>query len=262
MATHPAQEGSARTPVRAWPRCFPREPGYGPAVGTASSTASRWQRRRDDALVVPAPGTRRGSLGRRPERDESRGRDLSRLSGTSADRRWPWPRERGGAFHRRCAVRDVGVVDQGPVRRRVPRATGPGRHGGGHVAALRQLRDSWHEALAHRRCRGRRPTEWLGGQPADSAARRPDDVRHQGPGRALAPGPVAPVGVPAPARRPTRHRPDDDRVRHQRRRPRLAVAGHRAGSATRHVGPTRRSRHRRPRRRGGLGRVLRRSGHG
>ena len=160
MATHPAQEGSARTPVRAWPRCFPREPGYGPAVGTASSTASRWLRRRDDALVVPAPGPGAGHWAGAPSATSYEG-----VTYLAYRVRLPIAAGRG---HANVVARSTDGLrfetlasrDQGPLPRGVPRATGPGRHGGGHVAALRQLRDPRHEALAHRRVEAATPRAW------------------------------------------------------------------------------------------------------
>ena len=75
------------------------------------------------------------------------------------------------------------------------------------------------------------------------AGQRP--ARRQGPRDRLARRPVARLGVLSPARRPRGDRPDDHRVRDQRRRRRLDVARHRTGRPGRPLGRARRTSRRR-----------------
>ena len=139
MATHPAQEGSARTPVRAWPRCFPREQGYGPAVATASAIASRWQRRWGDALVVPAPGPGNGQWAGAPSATSHEG-----VTYLAYRIRLPIAAGRG---HANVVARSADglrfetltSLTKDRFGAESLEATGPGRHDGGRVAALRQL---------------------------------------------------------------------------------------------------------------------------
>jgi hypothetical protein len=85
-----------------------------------------------------------------------------------------------------------------------------------------------------------------------SARRRQD--RREGSGDRVPPRPVAPVGVLPPAGRPAADRPDDYRVRDQRRRPDLDMARHRAERDAGPVGL--------PRRAGRRGALRRGRGHG
>ena len=97
-----------------------------------------------------------------------------------------------------------------------------------------------HQALVGRRPRGRHPRGPRPGAATDGAARR-RPARRQGPGGAARRARLAPLGVGAPARRPGRDRPHDHRVRHEPRRPRLDLAGHRARAPARHLGLARRA---------------------
>ena len=82
------------------------------------------------------------------------------------------------------------------------------------------------------------PAGFDSGRAPDRAARRPEDGR-EGPGDRTARRDLAPVGVLPSAGRPRRGRPDGHRLRHQRRRPGVDLAGHGAERPPRPVGRAR-----------------------
>ena len=275
LATDPALLAEVRAPrCRRWsstadpaqtgPVVPPRDPGAAacrPAISRPSraspSAAPFW----DDAEVVLAPEDPRpgawvgGAVGPAGRRHVVAG-----LPAAPPRRRGPRRRQRRRPLRRRRAVHAGRRDRQGELRRRVAGAPGARAHARRPVAALRQLRDAGHQALAGGPPRGRHRRGPRDRDAADRAARQ-RDRRRQGPGDPARRASVAPLGVGAPARGPRRDRPDDHRARHQPRRRRVDVAGHRPGRHPGQLGrPRRPVRHRRARRAALLG-ALRRPRH-
>ena len=152
------------------------------------------------AVAVEPPGQGSGYWAGGPSAVFADGEISPRLPATAAARPWPWVCGRGGPFGGRRALRAADHDPQGGHGRRFPGAPLPGADPRGDLAAVRELRDAGHEALAGRGHRGRPPGPVRLPPQSGGAAGRLEKGR-QGPGDRPPRRRMADVGhLPSPGR--------------------------------------------------------------
>ena len=142
-----------------------------PATATALATAELPRPDRA-AVAVPPPGREPGTWAGAPSAVARNGDiylayRLRRPIGAG-----PRLRGRGGEVRRRRALRDDPDHRQGGDGHRVAGAARAGPHPGRHLAAVPELRDHRHQALARRAARGQRPGRVRARDQPGRAARR------------------------------------------------------------------------------------------